>query len=101
MLNHDDWFGSAAAIDARVRAPLTRGECAQSHMACGRRAHHCADKTATRVRARRGNLSYVFFIGKYSALQILVVVPLGVYLKICYDAARPWLERRVRCVPLR
>jgi hypothetical protein len=41
-----------------------------------------------------GNLGYVFFIGKYAALQILVLVPLGVDLKLCYAAARGWLSQR-------
>ncbi len=43
-----------------------------------------------------GNLGYVFFIGKYTALQILVLVPLGVYLKLVYDASARWLARRMR-----
>lgn len=42
-----------------------------------------------------GNLGYVFFIGKYAALQILVIVPLGVYVKFVYDACAPWVARRM------
>lgn len=45
-----------------------------------------------------GNLGYVFFIGKYAALQILTLVPLGVYAKFVYDACAPWVARQRRRV---